>query len=430
MPQTPKRPHLPPPAPRPAGAETPLAGLRVVDFTHFIAGPFATLILADFGAEVIKIESAEGGDGFRAYPPLLTGQSGAPYLWTNRNKRSVALDLKSPAGREVALALAATADVVVENFSTGVMQRLGLDYETLSAQRPELIYCSISAYGREGPAAHRIGFDPIAQAESGFMSMNGYPDGEPMRAGPSIMDMATAMMAANAIQAALLARQRTGRGQFIETTMIETAICMLGNFSMAYLATGENPTRFGNTQTTACPVGAFDTADGPIYLACANDRTFRRLAVDVLERPELAEDPRFLTSRDRRDNRDALLPLLAEALRQGPRAEWLRRAHAAGVPAGAIRTVAEALDSPEIAARGQLCEIPHGELGSLPNVGLPVRFSGTPVATPVAAPDLGAHTAEVLRQVLGHDGARIAALAEAGAFGPQAAAVLQQVSAA
>src|SRR5690606_30350807 len=182
----------------------------------------------------------------------------------------------------------------------------------------ELVYCSISAYGRDGPAANRIGFDPIAQAESGFMSMNGFPEQEPMRAGPSIMDMATAMMSANAIQAALLARARTGRGQLVEATMIETAVCMLGNFSMAYLATGENPTRFGNTQTTACPVGAFETADGPLYLACANDRTFRRFATEVLERPELAQDPRFLTSRDRRDNRDTLLPLVAQALKSGP----------------------------------------------------------------------------------------------------------------
>ncbi|MGZ5961538.1 MAG: CaiB/BaiF CoA transferase family protein, partial [Rhizomicrobium sp.] len=179
-----------------ATAEPPLADLRVVDFTHFIAGPFCTMILADFGADVIKIESPEGGDGFRQYPPHRDGE-GAPFLWTNRNKASVALDLKTEAGRDVALALAETADVVVENFSTGVMQRLGLDYETVKSRNPRVIYCSISAYGRSGPHADRVGFDPIAQAESGFISMNGRPDGEGMRAGPSIMDMATAMLSCN-----------------------------------------------------------------------------------------------------------------------------------------------------------------------------------------------------------------------------------------
>jgi len=412
------RPHLPPPAPRRAGAETPLTALRVVDFTHFIAGPYCTLILADFGAEVIKIESADGGDGFRAYPPLQGGE-GVPYLWTNRNKESVALDLKTPAGREVALALADTADVVVENFSTGVMKRLGLDYETLSQRRPELVYCSISAYGRDGAAAGRIGFDPIVQAESGFMSMNGLPGEEPMRAGPSIMDMATAMMSANAILAALIARARTGRGQLVEATMIESAVCMLGNFSMAHLATGELPTRFGNTQTTACPVGAFETRDGAIYLACANDRTFRRFATDVLERPELATDPRFLSSHDRRDNRDALLAVVTAALRERSREDWLCRMHAAGVPAGAIRDVAEALAAPEVRDRGQLSTIPHPGLGEVPNVGLPVRFSDTPVAAPVAAPQLGQHTAQVLARVLGYDAGRLAALAREGGLGRQ-----------
>lgn len=419
MTQASDHPRLPPPPPRAADAQTPLTDLRVLDFTHFIAGPYCTLILADFGAEVIKIESAEGGDGFRIYPPLL-GADSAPYLWTNRNKQSVALDLKTQAGRDVALALADMADVVVENFSTGVMKRLGLDYETLSRRRPELIYCTISAYGRQGKAAGRIGFDPVVQAESGFMSMNGLPGQEAMRAGPSIMDMTTAMMSANAIMAALIARARTGRGQLVEATMIESAVCMLGNFSMAHLATGEVPTRFGNTQTTACPVGAFETRDGALYLACANDRTFRRFATDVLERPDLVADSRFRSSHDRRENSADLLAIVAAALRQGRREDWLRRMHDAGVPAGAIRDVAEALAAPEVRDRGQLSVIPHPELGEVPNVALPVRFSDTPIAAPVAAPALGAHTHQVLSRLLGYDESRLAALARSGALGPQA----------
>ncbi len=415
MDQRPDHPRLPPPRQRPEGAETPLTDIRVVDFTHFIAGPYCTMILADFGAEVIKIESAGEGDAFRQYPPIVGGE-GAPYLWTNRNKASVALDLKTAAGRDVALALIEKADVVVENFSTGVMERLGLDYAAVSRRKPEIVYCSISAYGRSGPYAERIGFDPIAQAESGFMSMNGFPDQEGVRAGPSIMDMATAMMSTNAILAALMARQRTGKGQLIETTLIETAVNMLGNFHMAYLMTGDSPTRFGNTQVTACPVGSFETMDGPIYLACANDRTFRRL-MTVLGRADLADHPDYATSRDRRDNRAPLMALIASLLRADKREAWLARMHAAGVPAGAIRTVGEALDSSEVRQHGLLSSIAHPTLGSVPNVGLPIRFSDTPIAAPVAAPVLGAQTHEVLERVLGYDGARIAALAQSGALG-------------
>jgi crotonobetainyl-CoA:carnitine CoA-transferase CaiB-like acyl-CoA transferase len=409
-------PKLPPPRPRAADKQTPLVDLRVVDFSHFIAGPYATLILADFGAEVIKIESAGEGDSFRNYPPLVGGE-GVPYLWANRNKQSVALDLKTPAGREIAQRLIDQADIVVENFSTGVMARLGLDYETVSKRKPDLIYCSISSYGRSGPYANRIGFDPIVQAESGFISMNGDPEQPGYRAGPSIMDISTAMMSANAILAALAARTRTGKGQYIETTMIETAINMLGNFSLSYLATGVSPARFGNTQTTASPVGAFDTADGPLYLACANDRTFDRFARDVLEDPQLADNPAYADSRKRRDNQKALIALIAERLKQGKRAMWLARMHEVGVPGGAIRTVGEAMEGAEIAELGLVSAIPHPTLGTVPNVGLPVHFHGTPVADPVAAPLLGANTSEVLERVLRYSPEQIQQASASGAFG-------------
>jgi formyl-CoA transferase len=411
------KPQLPPFRPRPAGAETPLANLRILDFSHFIAGPYATMILADMGAEVIKVESAGEGDGFRNYPPDIGGES-VPYLWVNRNKKSVALDLKKPQGRRVALELVAKADVVVENFSTGVMERLGLDYETLSRDQPGLIYCSVSSYGRTGPFAKRIGFDPIVQAESGFISMTGDPAQQPgYRAGPSIMDIATAMMSANAIQAAYIARQRTGRGQRIDTTMIETAVNMLGNFSLAYLATGRSPSRFGNTQATAAPVGAFETASGPIYLACANDRTFQRFARDVLEDTAMAQDPAYANSASRRDHQKQLIAEVGRQLKQKDRETWLARMHSAGVPGGAIRTVGEAMEAPEIRELGLVSEIPHPTLGSIPNVGLPIHFSATPLADPVAAPMLGANTEEVLRDVLGYGGARLAQLREQQVLG-------------
>jgi crotonobetainyl-CoA:carnitine CoA-transferase CaiB-like acyl-CoA transferase len=411
------KPQLPPFKPRPPGAPTPLRDLRIVDFSHFIAGPYATMILADMGAEVIKIESAGEGDGFRNYPPQVGGES-VPYLWVNRNKKSVALDLKKAQGREVALELIAHADVVVENFSTGVMERLGLDYASVARENPRLIYCSVSSYGRSGPYASRIGFDPIVQAESGFISMTGDPGQQPgFRAGPSIMDIATAMMTANAIQGAYIARQRTGRGQRVDTTMIETAVNMLGNFSLAYLATGDSPVRFGNTQITAAPVGAFETATGAIYLACANDRTFQRFARDVLEDEAMANDPAYADSAMRRANQQQLIAEVARRLKQRDRDSWLARMHAAGVPGGAIRSVGEAMEAPEIRELGLLSEIPHPTLGTIPNVGLSIHFSDTPLADPVAAPLLGADTERVLGELLGYSAQRLAALREEKIFG-------------
>ncbi|MBP8305784.1 MAG: CoA transferase [Burkholderiaceae bacterium] len=417
----PQPPKLPPPRLRPPGAPTALGGLRVIDFSHFIAGPYCTLMLGDFGAEVIKIESTDGGDGFRAYPPML-GDQGVPYLWVNRNKRSVALDLKSPAGQAIAMDLIATADIVVENFSTGVMARFGLDYERVKQRKPDIIYCSVSSYGRSGPYANRIGFDPVVQAESGFMALNGYPENEPVRAGPSMMDVSTALMACNGVLAAVAARERNGIGQLVEITMIETAVNMLGNFSLAYLATGISPSRYGNTQPTACPVGSFETADESIYVACANDRTYQRLVTDVLGMPELVTDARFCNSAQRRDNQIELIRLIGNELKRRPRAEWLAKMHAVGVPAGAVRTVAEAMMGPEVAALGQMSEIPHATLGTVPNVGLPIHLYGTPIVDPVGAPVMGADTDAVLRELLGYDEARVAAAAKSGGLGPQRAA--------
>lgn len=409
-------PALPPYRPRPRGAATALAGVRVVDFTHFIAGPLATMILADMGADVIKIEKAAGGDDFRRFRPE-RGGIGAPFLWTNRNKRSVALDLTRPEAQAVARELIDTADIVVENFSGGVMKGFGLDYETLAASNPRLIYCAVSAYGREGELAGRLGFDPVVQAESGFMSLNGYPDGEPLRTGPAIMDMSTALMASNAILGALMARERLGRGQYVEVALFDTAMLMVGFHAMNHLVSGATPTRFGNTSPDSAPMGVFQAADGPIYLACANDRTFHRLARDVLGRPDLAEDPDFAESRNRVPNRERLADILNGLLAAERRDVWLEKMLAAGVPAGAVRTVSEAFASPEARMRGIVSEIPHPAAGTVPNIASPIRYSATPVVDPVGAPTLAQHTDEVLTTVLGYDRDKLDALTTAGAFG-------------
>jgi len=407
-------PSFPAPTPRPAGAPLALAGIRVADFSHFIAGPLCSMILADMGAEVIKIEKADGGDDFRRLQPPISEQEGAPFLWTNRNKKSIALDLRLPDAQRVAAEITAKSDVVLENFSTGVMARFGLDYETLSRSNPRLVYCSVSAYGRSGALKDRLGFDPITQAESGFMSMNGETDGPGLRAGPSIMDMSTAMMTCNAILGALFARERLGAGQFIESALFDQAVTMVGFHALNYLVSGNEPTRFGNNSRDTVPTAALETADGPIFVACANDRTWQRMA-QVLGRPDLAEHPDYARTRERTRHRDQLLTIVKAILMTQGRAYWLEKMRAAGVPAGAINSIMEAFGSPEMAARELVTTIPHPTAGPIPNIRLPFRMHGTPLAEPVAAPGLSQHAGEILRDVLGYDDARIAALAASGA---------------
>ena len=348
----PERPMLTPPAPRPQGAPLALAGIRVADFSHFIAGPLCARILADMGADVIKIEKADGGDDFRRVRPEVTSQGGAPHIWANRNKKSIALDLRQPEARRIARDIIDRSDIVLENFSTGVMAKYGLDHATVAAANPRLIYASISAYGRDGPLRDRLGFDPITQAESGFMSMNGEPEREGLRAGPSIMDMSTAMMSANAVLAALFARERLGRGQLIEAALFDTAVTMVGFHAVNYLVSGVEPTRFGNNSRDTVPTAAMETADRPIFVACANDRTWRKMATSVLDRPDLADHPDYARTPERTRNRDALMEIVGAILRTKPRDYWLPRMREAGVPAGAINSIAEAFASDEMKARG------------------------------------------------------------------------------
>ena len=410
------RPHLPVRPPRAKGAPIALDGLLVVDFTRVVAGPACTQTLADFGAEVVKIENPDGGDDTRSYEHAdLAGESAA-FVSLNRNKRDIALDLTKPEAREVARELIALADVVVENFSSGVMKKYGLDYASIEPTNPRLVYCSISAYGRQGPFASRPGFDPITQAESGFMSLNGFPDGPPVRTGPPAVDMMTGMSACNAILLALFARDRLGRGQHVEVALIDIAVAMTQFYGMAYLMTGVNPSRQGNSPNGSPSVGVYNASDAPFYIACANDRLYRRLVLEVLGRPDLATGE-FGDRRSRTANRDKLRTILTGIFLQDLRENWVTKMKAANIPVGYLRTVEEAFNSPEVRDRQRVSKIPHPAAGFVPNIESPLNLGLTPAVDPIAAPLLGQHTKEVLRKTLGYDDARIAALADAGAFG-------------
>jgi crotonobetainyl-CoA:carnitine CoA-transferase CaiB-like acyl-CoA transferase len=410
-------PPLPERTPRSKDAPTALEKLLVVDFTRIVAGPACTQALADFGAEVIKIENPEGGDDTRAYEHAEIGGESAAYLSLNRNKRGIALDLTVPDARDVARQLIQRADVVVENFSAGVMEKFGLGYDSVAPSNPRLVYCSISAYGRKGPFAWRPGFDPITQAESGFMSLNGFPDGPPVRTGPPIIDMATGMSACNAILLALLARERLGRGQHVEVALFDIAMAMTGFYGMAYLISGTNPGRFGNSPNGSPSVGVYEASDGPFYIACANDRLYRRLVTAVLDRPDLTTDPRFATRKERSANQAQLRAIIAEVFAKDRLENWMAKMKKANIPVGYLRTVEQGFSAPEARERHRLSRIPHPLAGFVPNIETPLGLSLTPAVDPVAAPLLGEHTDDVLGRILGYDDNRIAALAAIGAFG-------------
>lgn len=404
---------------RPAQAPTALQGIRVIDFTHFIAGPLATMFLADMGADVVKIEPPERGDELRYYPPAVPDleAQGGPFLWSNRNKRSVAVDLKTPSGIEVVHSLIAGADVVVENFSTGVMARFGLDYEACRALNPKLIYCSVSAYGREGPFSDRLGFDPVVQAESGFVSMNGYPDRMGVRASSAVMDIGTAMMVSNAILGALFARERQGEGQFVEVALFDTGLLMTGWATMQHLVSGKEPERNGNTSPDTCPSGVFEASDKPFYINCGNDKIFQRLVGQVLQRPDLAGDETLMNRNGRIARRDFLFQELGEAFRRQPWPYWQARMREAQIPCGEVRTVGEAMRSAEAEARRVVTHIPHPTLGHIPNIASPIRYARTPMVDPSPAPSIGQHTEAVLYELLGWSLAKVADMARSGAFG-------------
>ncbi len=369
--------------------------------------------LGDLGAEIIKIEHPERGDDSRGMKPPEAGGEGHFFLAFNRNKKSVAIDLARPAGRDLIDRLAARSDVLVENFRPGVMRRLGLDWDTLGARHPHLVYCSISAYGQTGPMAERPGLDPVLQAESGMMAVTGEPDRDPLRHPLAIIDTFTALYATAAILAALVARQRTGRGQHIDLALLDCGVAMLGNVGQYYLTSGQDPARLGNAHPAAVPVGLFKTGTGPFYLACGTDRLFRQLCLAVLRRPDLADDPRFATNSARVVHREELFALLEAVFATDTREAWLGKLRAAGVPAGAVRPISEALESEEVRARGLVRTVKHPAAGDVRLLASPLRLSDTPVADPAPPPLLGQHTDAVLREILDLGPEEIAALREA-----------------
>ena len=398
----------------PRQAALPLQDVKVLDLSRVLAGPWATMSLGDLGAEVWKIENIRGGDDTRAWSvPSYKGVS-TYYLCANRGKNSIAVDLKAPEGRQIVLDLAARADVVVENFRAGTIDRLGIGYDALRSVNPGIILCSISGYGQTGPDRNRPGYDFIMQAESGLMSITGEKDGPPNRLGVAFADVVAGMVATQSILAALYQRKATGQGQKIDVALLETTLNMLINVGTGYLNAGTIPGRYGNAHPTVVPYQLFDAADDTFALAVGNDRMFKDLCEKVIDRPDLARDPRFLTSHQRALHRDDLLPILVEIFRQRDCASWIDACLRADVPAGQVKTVAEALDSPAVRARGVVQTLQHPELGPValirPAHGLAAQ-EGRAVKAP---PLLGEDTRSVLQEVLGYDAARIDDMAARG----------------
>ena len=382
-------------------AETPLTGIRILDITRVLAGPFCTMMLSDLGAEVLKVENPAVGDETRHFKtPGREGES--PYFMAiNRNKKSIAIDFTKPEGADAVRALIAKSDVVIEALRTGTMDRYGLDYASLAKDNPRLIYCSISGYGRTGPLKDRGGYDPVAQAEVGLMALTGESDGPPMRVGVSLFDVMAGQYACQAILAALMARERTGRGQSIDVPIYDSSLSVMHPYLGRYLVEGIDELRVGNSSLVAQPLGAYEASDGRFLLTIAGDALFVKFCRNALDRPDLAEDARFSGNAARVTNRLALKDELEAIFASGTVDYWLERLRAAGIPAGAIRSTGEALDSYETEARGLVLQASHTSEGTVPVVRSPLHFSDTPVRAPVGAPLLGEHSSQVLRDIGG-----------------------------
>ena len=376
----------------------PLAGIKVIEFAHIMAGPVCGLMLADMGADVIKVErTPDGEDTRRTLPPDIGGES-ASYLMMNRNKRGIVLDLKSEAGKGIARRLLEDADVAVENYRKGTMDRLSLGYDDVSSFNPGIIYAELSGFGRTGPYADRAGFDLIAQGMSGIMSITGAGEGgPPTKCGPPLSDITAGILAAMGVLGAYIHRQKTGQGQRVDTSLFEAAITHTYWQSAMTFATGISPGALGSAHPLSAPYQAFEAADGWITIGAANQTNWLRL-LEVLERPDLQEDARFADDPGRMANLDDLVKILADIFRGRSAGEWLQRLERAGVPAGPVLDIAGMQTDPQALARGMVTEAPHGRLGPVKTLGHPVHYSATPAQISRGAPSLGEHTREVLGQ--------------------------------
>jgi len=393
----------------------PLAGLRVIDLTRVLSGPFCTMTLGDMGAEVIKVEHPTGGDDTRAFAPPYQGDQSAYFLSINRNKKSLTLNLKDEDAKEVLWRLIDTADILVENFRPGAAHRLGFGYEAVSARRPEMIYASISGFGDTGPDATRPGYDLIVQGESSMMNITGAPDTPPFKMGTSIADMVSGMALTQGILAALYDRRVSHKGQHVKVSMLEALSALLTYHASNYFATGVSSERRGNAHPSIVPYETFQAADGWLNIAVGNDIQWG-IFCRAIERPDLTDHADYALAPDRVENREVLIPLLAEVLRQKNRDDWIEVLSGAGIPCGAIRTVGEICESETLKQRGMIWSMQHPSAGEVRNIANPIEMTGTPFPKPSAPPCLGEHTHDVLRDVLGFSEEKIAGLKEQGAI--------------
>jgi formyl-CoA transferase len=394
-----------------------LDGIRVLDFSRVLAGPYCAMILGDLGADVIKVERAGVGDDLRQWgPPFMPDGESTYFLSVNRNKRSIALDLKSAAGRDLAVRLARRCDVLVENFRPGVMAALGLGYEALQEVNPALVYCSITGHGAAGPLADRPGYDVITQGMGGLMSVTGEPDGIPMRVGVAIVDMVTGLYSATAILGALQSRSRTGKGQRVDLSLLESCLSVMPNLTAGYLMAGVKPERLGNGHPNAVPYKVFPTKDGNVTLAVGNDAQWTRLC-EAVGHPELARDPRYAENHARIARRAEVEAMVSDWFLQKTTDEWVELLSQMEVPCGAIYTIDRILAHPQIEALGLLKTLRHPTSGSLSVVGPPFHLSADDTEPRLPPPRLGEHTATILQEVLSLNDAEIRELQQHGAFG-------------
>jgi formyl-CoA transferase len=397
-----------------AQVDLPLSGIRVLDLSRILAGPYCTMILGDLGAEVIKVERPDGGDDTRTWGPPFTGGESAYYLCCNRNKKSITVDLKNPRGVELVKEFAKVSDVLVENFTPGLMKRFGLDYETLQDLNPRLIHCSITAYGQDGPYRDRPGYDMVLSAVGGLMWITGPEGGEPCKVGVAITDVLTGIYASGAITASLFWRERSGRGQYIDCSLLDAQVSALANIASNYLTVGKEAQRWGTAHESIIPYQVFPTKDRPIAIAVANQKLWVSFC-KLVGKEGWIDDPRFESNPKRVEDREVFLPLVAEVMAQKTCDEWVQLFVEASIPCGPVNNMQSLFADPQVLHRGMVAEVPHPTIGTLRLAGIPLKYSETPGAIRLPPPLLGEHTDEILTEVLGYSPGMVEELKHQGA---------------